>query len=582
MLDGHNIKKGVAANTPTGESVSDAALRGESAMLSLAIRNANLVDGTGAAPVRADVGVVGDRIVSIGRVEGVATVEIDAAGQTLSPGFIDIHTHYDPQLCWDRYATPTPEHGVTSLVMGNCSISLSPVRAKDRQRAIHLFGSVEDMEGRLLEATVPFSWETAPEYLAYLKQGLGPNVASLVGHAMVRLYVMGDAAQARAATETEVAQMCAIMAEAMTAGALGLSFTFNHFDERGRPLPSHYSDRQERLRLLQTLAKSGRGVVEVAPNFFRKGLGLEEIDFWGELALETGVTTSLSPILVMPNMEGAWQIILERFEHWRARGAPLFGQTQVRPLDMTLQLSKGSAILSKATTWRESFELPHDQRLSFYGDPTTRAQLVAEGERLKAAMQALTVKRGRSPATVGLEGRKLTEIAAERAEPFTETMLDIAIADDLETEFALDGFLHSDEDKVAHLLKSPAVHIGSGDAGAHISQFAGAGDTSYLFERFVRQRGDLSLPEAVRRLTSELADHWGFQDRGRIVPGAFADLTLFDPKTIARGDETWVDDVPGGQGRYIRRPTGISRVIVNGEVLVADGAYAQSHPGRLI
>lgn len=551
-------------------------------MLSLVIRNARIVDGAGAPSFPGDVGVEGDRIVAVGAVPDRGATEIDAAGQVLAPGFIDIHTHYDPQLCWDRNATPTPEHGVTSLVMGNCSISLSPVRAADRARVVHMFGSVEDMEGRLLEATVPFSWESVPDYLRYLDRDLGPNVASLVGHSMVRLFVMGEASQARAATEAEISDMCEVLRGAMRAGAFGLSFTFNHFDERGRQLPCHYADRREKLALMQVLADEGRGVVEVAPNFFRRDMGLPAVDEWGELALASGVATSLSPILVMPNMPGAWKVILERVEHWRRLGAPLWAQTQVRPLDMTIQLSQGSTILSKSPAWRDSFEAPLAERIRRYRDPATRAVLIAEAGRLKNALLEVAVKRGRGAATRALEGRRLVDIAAERGGDFVETLIDIALEDDLETEFGLTGYLHAEEASVAELLANPAVQIGSGDAGAHITQFSGAGDTCYLIERFVRERGDLSLEGAVKRLTADLATQWGFKDRGVLKPGAFADLVMFDPDTIARGEEQWVEDVPGGQGRYVRHPTGIARVIVNGEVLVADGDYTENQPGRLL
>jgi len=551
-------------------------------MLSLVIRNAQLVDGSGKPAYRGDLGVEGDRIAAVGRVDGTGAQEIDAGGKVLAPGFIDIHTHYDPQLCWDRNATPTPEHGVTSLVMGNCSISLAPVRQRDRAKVVHMFGSVEDMEGRLLEATVPFSWESAPDYYRYLGASLGPNVASLVGHSVIRLFVMGADAQKRAATDEEIAAMREVLRGAMQAGAFGLSFTFNHFDEIGNQLPCFYADRREKLGLMQVLKEEGRGVVEVAPNFFRRDMGLPTVDEWGALALESGVLTTLSPILVMPNMEGAWRIILDRLLHWRDQGAPIYAQTQVRPLDMTIQLSHGSTVLSKSSAWRDSFEAPIDARIERLRDPEHRKTLIAEGDRLKNALAPLWVKRARSAAGRAYEGRRIADVAAEEGKAFTEAMMDIALLDDLETEFSLSGFLHSDADKVAILLDHPAVHLGSGDAGAHITQFAGAGDTCYLFEKFVRERGDMTVERAVQRLTSELADIWGFEGRGRLEPGKFADLVLFDPATIARGEEEWVDDVPGGSGRYTRHPTGVERVVVNGETLVARGEYTDAKPGRLL
>jgi len=393
---------------------------------------------------------------------------------------------------------------------------------------------------------------------------------------------MGAASQERAATDAEIEAMREILRGAMRAGAFGLSFTFNHFDEFGRPLPCHYADRREKLGLMRVLAEEGRGVVEVAPNFFKRDMGLPTLDEWGSLALETGVTTSLSPILVMPNMEGAWKTILERFEHWRSLGAPLFAQTQVRPLDLTVQLSQGSTIHSKSSAWRDSFEATLEERIRRMRDPRLRPVLIAEGDRLKNALAPLSVKRGRSSAARAYEGRRIADIAAQEGKPFTEAMMDIALLDDLETEFSLSGYLHADEDLVAVLLKHPAVHIGSGDAGAHITQFAGAGDTCYLIEKFVRERGDLTLERAVQRLTSELATHWGFGGRGTLEAGKFADLVVFDPQTVARGEEEWVDDVPGGGGRYVRHAKGVEQVIVNGQILVEEGAYSDAKPGRLL
>jgi N-acyl-D-aspartate/D-glutamate deacylase len=332
---------------------------------------------------------------------------------------------------------------------------------------------------------------------------------------------------------------------------------------------------------LRVVAEGG-GVVEVAPNFFKRDMGLPTVDEWGELALDTGATVSLSPILVMPNMPGAWRTILDRVVHWRERGARIFAQTQVRPLDMTIQLAHGSTILSKAAAWRDSFEAPLEERKARYADPKIRAVLIAQGDRLKSAMSTLTVKRTRSAEAKPYEGRALAEIAEAEGKSFTEVLLDISLLDDLETEFGLSGFLHNEPGEVAELLDHAAMQVGSGDAGAHITQFSGAGDTCYLIEKFVRERGDMSLERAVQRLTSDLATQWGLQDRGTLAPGKFADVVVFDPATIARGEEQWVEDVPGGQGRYIRTPSGVRQVIVNGQLLVENGRYTDAQPGRLL
>ncbi len=550
--------------------------------LSLVIRNANIVDGTGSPAFRGDVGIAGDRIVAVGAVEGTGAIEVDAGGKVLAPGFIDIHTHYDPQLCWDKLATPTPEHGVTSLIMGNCSISLAPVLEDHRHKVIHMFGSVEDMEGRLLEATVPFSWQTFPEYLAVLGQNLGPNVGVFVGHSVLRYYVMGAAAQQRAATDEELERMCSALRDALRAGAFGLSFSFAHLDEIGNELPCFYADHREKRALLQVMAEEGRGMVEVAPNLLAIERGLGHVDEFGALALETGVTCTLSPVLQSKSRPDMWRSLLDRFEHWQAKGAPIYAQTQVRPLDFIVKLTDGSATLSKMPAWRRILDKDTADRITAFSDPATREALAADLPIIGPSVHSFVVKRAISGENKQYEGRNVMDIAGERGANFVDTLLDIALADNLETEFTQAGIAHTDLEVVSKLLNHPGVHIGSADAGAHITQFSGAGDTCYLFEKFVRERGDMTLERAVQRLTSELASAWKIADRGHIATGKFADLVIFDPETIARGEEYWVEDVPGGSGRYVRHAVGIDRVIVNGETLVSNGQYSASRVGRII
>ena len=552
------------------------------AQYGLVIRNARIVDGSGRPGYPGDLAVRGDRIAAVGSVRGAGDLEIDAEGKVLAPGFIDIHTHYDPQLCWDRTATPSPEHGVTSLVMGNCSISLAPVRPADRRRLIHLFGSVEDMEGRLLESTVPFDWETVPQYLDYVRGGLGPNVGMLIGHSVLRLYIMGTDAQRRAATPAEIKSMCEVLGQALDAGALGISITYSHLDENGEQLPCRYAERDELLALMSTMADRGRGLVEVSPQPLGGGDVLDYVDLFAGLSLETGVTCTISPILHLPMAPARWRQMLDRFVEWRAKGATVFAQSQTRPLDMTIQLNKGSVLLGKGATWRKLMDLDAADRIAAFADPALRDVLFAEASDNVAIFDNIVVRQSAHPANSEYIGRSLREIAAATGRRFSDAFIDIALADDLSTEFALDNFIHADTAVVAELLDHPAVHIGSGDAGAHITSFAGAGDTSYLFERFVRGEKTMSLERAVQRLTSDIARDWRITDRGELAVGKFADLVLFDPAVIARGPELWVEDVPGGSGRYVRHPQGIDKVIVNGQVLVDAGTYTRNRPGVLI
>jgi len=549
---------------------------------SLAIRNALIVDGTGVAAYRGDLAIDGDRISVVGTVPGQAETEIDAGGKILAPGFIDIHTHYDPQLCWDKLASPTPEHGVTSIVMGNCSISLAPVQPQDTRRVIHLFGSVEDMPGDLLEATVPFAWSTFPEYLEHLKQGLGPNVGVFVGHSMLRLFVMGAASQERAATDDEIRQMREVLREAIRAGAFGLSFTFAHLDEHGQELPSFFSDRRERLELLAVLKEEGRGMAEVAPLQYTTQDALASIDTWGDIALTSGVTCTLSPLLYTGGFPDRWRKMLDKIEDWRARGAPIFMQTQVRPLDFGLNLSMGSAILSKMPTLRRILDLPVEERIRELRKPDIRARIDEESTDFNHFLVPATIKRSDAGENRKYFGRQMGDIAREQGKTPISVVIDIALADNLTTDFEILNYVHADIDAVSTMLAHPGIHVGSADAGAHITQFSGAGDTCYLFEKYVRQEKAMSLERAVQRLTSDLARDWGIADRGEIAVGRFADLVIFDPETIERGEEEWVDDIPGGHGRYTRHPKGIDKVLVNGEILVDRGRYTENRAGRII
>jgi N-acyl-D-aspartate/D-glutamate deacylase len=543
--------------------------------LSLVIRNASIVDGTGAAARAGDVGVAGDRIVEVGRVDGRGEAEIDAAGLVLAPGFIDIHTHYDPQLCWDRLATPSPEHGVTSLVMGNCSISLAPVAPRDRDRLVNLFGSVENLQDKLFENTVPFTWEGFPEYLDYVRQGLGPNVGSFLGYSNLRLYVMGDAAQARAASDDEISHMCAVLREALRAGAVGLSFSHVHKDEFGNNLPGAYAERREKLALLQVMAEERLGVMEVSNG------SIQDIDDWAELSLETGVTCSLSALLQI-GTKGAWRTQLARFEHWRAKGAPIYAQSHARPSDLTVQLSEGWAHLSRTQTWRQAWGAPVPERIRRFADPALRPLLESEGEAVVAEFAPFMRVKAAGPANAAYLGRKLAEIAESEGKTQVGALLDVALADGLETAWGVEGKDHCDLDAVTTILRHPAVHFGSGDAGAHVAQFSFVGDGGYLIEKFVRQEGTFTLEEAVKRMTLDQATIYQIKDRGQIAAGKFADMVLFDPETITGGEEELANDFPGGQARYVRHPRGVEKVIVNGEVLVDRGSYTAARPGRIL
>jgi N-acyl-D-aspartate/D-glutamate deacylase len=549
----------------------------------LAIRNAQIVDGTGAAAFKGDVAVSDGKIVAVGGFTGKAAREIDVHGHTLSPGFIDVHTHYDPQLCWDRLATPSLEHGVTTVVVGNCSLSLAPVREGGSRKLIRMFGKIEDIKEPTFDAGVPFKWESFGEYLDFIRPGLGLNVGALVGHSALRYYVMGADSQERVATDAEIAAMCELMEGAMAAGAIGLSTSYVDIDENLRPVPSRLADMREKTALCKAMAKSGRGTLQTVPYLIDPEQQLKNIEELGELSLASGVFCTIAPIVYSPAAPDNYKRNLAKLDEQRARGAKVFGQSMPRSFNINIRLSETSFLLYGLPSWYALMQLELPERIAGFADRGARAKLVKDAEqRFLPLLAGTEVGEVYHPANHRYQGRRLKEIAHELGKPIPEVMLDIAVADDLRTEFQINNFIHADPQVVAQILDHPSIHIGASDAGAHVAQFCGAGDTSDLLARFVRELGKLSIERAVHRLTAEPADAWGIKNRGRIKVGTMADLTVFDPTTIARGEEVFVSDFPGGGNRYIRHARGVEQVIVNGKVVVEGGKYTAARAGQIV
>ena len=548
---------------------------------SILIKNAVIVDGSGSAPYEGSIAIADSKITGVGDVSINADQVIDAGGKVVAPGFIDIHTHYDPQICWDRLATPSIEHGCTSVIMGNCSLSVAPVKDKTAaNKLISMFRVIEDIGNATFDEGVPWSWETFPEYLDFVREGLGINVGALVGHSTLRYYVLGDESQDRVATDEEIERMCNLLKEAMNAGAIGLSTSYIDVDENFKRVPSRAADYREKVALAKAMAETGRGVMQTVPNFIVPGEQIRCIEELADISKESGIMCTLAPIIYSPSSE-LWKESLDKLEEVNADGAKVFGQSMPRPFDLNMRLSENSMLLLGMPSWGKHHKMPIEERIASYGNPENQDEMIAEMDQFSITAN-MWVGKVYSDENKDCEGQLVTAIAAERDVPVGRVVLDLANADGLKTEFQVKGAIHGDEDYVAQILDHPYCHVGASDAGAHIAQFAGAGDTCHILSKYVRERGDMTLERAVYRMTHEVAEAWGIKGRGLLKEGMAADVVIFDPETIDRGEEEFVNDFPGNANRYVRHPEGVDKVLINGAVVLDGGAYTGELNGQII
>ena len=549
----------------------------------LVIQNGDVIDGTGSKKINADVGVKDGLIKTIGDINTSCNNIIDASDLIVCPGFIDIHTHFDPQLCWDGFATPSIEHGITTVVTGNCSLSLAPINNKqDADKIVSMFGVIEDIKKATFDEAVPFSWHSFPEYLDHIRPKLGINVGALIGHSAIRLFVMGEDSQKRTANGQEIERMCEIVTEAMEAGALGISSSYVDIDENGDPVPSRFADIDEKIALAKAMSATGRGIWQVVPYFPDMQQQLENIKELGDISLAANVPCSLQPVISSPASPDAKELI-SALESQAERGARVYGQSMPRCFDLNMRLSETSMLLYALPGWKKIMDLPREERLERFKNE--RHALVNEMKKAQGfggSLPFLKVGSVKTPENEAYKGRYLAEIAQETGKEIGEVILDISIADNLDTEFQLQNVINADKQAVAKIVSHPLCHFGASDAGAHITQFCGTGDTSHLLEHYVRETNTFTLEEAIHKMTGELAEDWGLNDRGSLKVGKAADITIFDPTEVTAGQEEFVDDFPGEARRYTRRSKGYKAVIVNGEPAYLDGEYVENLSGQIV
>lgn len=551
--------------------------------MDLIIRNGTIADGSGNPLFSADIGITGNRITAIGALTESAQTEIDASGKIVSPGFIDPHTHFDAQLLWDGAAKPAIEHGVTTIVPGNCSLSLAPLKAEHRMKLVGMFNQIEEMPHKAFSEGVTWDWESFEEYMTRIKQDLSINVAPLAGHSLLRLWVMGDAAMTRTAEPDEIDKMCALLTDCIRAGAVGLSTSFVDMDERLQPVPSRWAGTEELDALCAVLGETKK-LLQVVHEFYDIDLTLARVDQLAELSLKHDITTTLSPLFLNADNADGVAAIMARVDEQMARGARVWPQVQTRPIDISFSLEVPSLLFMRLPTWYGLIRFgTKADVLAALNDPAQRAALTQEAAPMMSLWSALVVRRVQSAANAELIGKTLAEIANLRGNTPLDVMIDLSLEEDLDAHFLAASMGHNDVPAVGALLKQPNVMIGASDGGAHILSFSTYGDTGYLFSKFVRDSQSLSIETAIRKITAEPAEIWGIQDRGHLVPGYIADITIFDPETIDRGAEYYVQDVPGDGYRYTRDAIGVSHVLIGGAVAFEKSVgYTQARTGQIV
>src|SRR5262245_30017538 len=552
----------------------------------LLIKNGLVVDGSGMPAFRGDVGIKDGKVVEIGKLTGPAARTIDADGRAVAPGFIDNHCHYDAQVTWDPLCTFSPEHGSTSVIFGNCSLSLAPVRRGTEERLAEFLSYVEAIPMEVLR-TLEFGWETVPQYLDQLDHHLGVNVGNLIGHTAVRYYAMGDDCQKRTATDDEIKEMRDLVRDGMKAGALGLSVSRNqgHYDPQGVHIPALWADEKEIFALGDVLRELGTGLIQSGG-----GNGAEMKDgLMSRLSEATGravVYNNLGQTMRRPDQ---WKKHMAQVDATTAKGIRAFPMCTPNRITDCFTM-RNTQTFRGLPVWHPICLSSPEEMLKAYSDPDVRKKLHEEAVEFKGGpaigicstwWDYMVLQTAVLPKNKQYEGKTLGQIAKAQGKGIIDAFLDLAIEENLDTEW-LHGENNVDEAAVAKILTYPNAIIGLSDGGAHVQFQSGFGFSTRLLSEWVREKKIMSLEQAVRRLTFESASIFGLYDRGMLRPGLVADIVIFDPDTVKPLPLEVLHDFPTGAKRIKEPAQGIHMTIVNGQVLLEDATHTGNLPGRVL
>jgi len=551
----------------------------------LLIKNGMVVDGTGAPARQADVAITGGTIAEIGRVSGGAATVIDADGLVVAPGFIDPHTHYDAQICWDGAVTPSSWHGVTSVIMGNCGVGIAPCKPKAREVAMRDLVNVEAIPFDVLNMGITWDWETFPEFLdAAARRNPSLNLGFIAPLTPFRHCVMGEASIERAATPDETAKIKALLGEAVDAGAFGFSTTIlnQHLGYQGRPLACRNASRDELKAYANALKERGKGAIEIALTKKIAVMDDEEYELLDLLLRESGQHVTFLALFDRDDIPEAVRDTLRKAAPLIARGAR--PQTSQLPLTRDINMRSPFSVAAFPSWKRVFVDKSKPAQAAVYADPAFRNQF---REELKQPMafgnwERIHVHEVASPALKALEGRSVADLAREESKDGVDALLDLTLKADLDIEFTMASF-NTRVDRMKEILNDRSVLVALGDGGAHVDMLCDAGYPTYLLGTWVRERQALTLEEGVRRLTSDPAEVFGVRGRGRLAPGLAADVAVFDATRIGstnRGERRF--DLPGGAKRMVMPSRGVEYTVVNGAVTWQDCKLTGAAAGQVL